>query len=616
MKKIFSLVLSALMSITLVGCTSSSSSTEPSGKYTDGTYNGSAQGMNGQVPVTVVVENGNIKSVEIGDNSETEGIGSNAIEELPGKIVEANSPNVDATSGATVTSNAIIKAVKIALGLESAEEASLTSYDITQADVIVVGGGLTGLVAAARSADLGASVILFEQSDVLGGNSRYAGGYISGAKTKIQEEYGIEDSYELAYEDLVNLGGIENLKPELAWEHVQRAGEMVNWVTDTLGVKLSEPGYGAYTPTNVARVYITETGGQEYVDALTSYIQNYIKNKDITIYMSSNVDSLVTEGDTVTGVKVSNVKFSASKVILATGGYAYNEEWIKKYNFEHARSQSPATSTGSGYDLAESVGASFSNMDYMPAYPGALDIDDGSFTASITADATGWSGSIWVDKNGKRLYNETGYTTIERQQAWENAEENYVYMVFTQEMKDEAETPVLSIDSKNGNWDKFDELLDAGDEIYSASTIEEAAKAAGIDPEGLKKEIEKYNKYVDSGYDSDFGREEKLEKFEENTTYYIIRTVPYVLLSKGGVDINTKAQVLREDGSVIDGLYAAGELIGGANIGGHASHGGLACVSTFVWGTIAAENALSEIKGEEIHVDGYTPVNTEIPDIN
>ena len=615
MKKLLSIALSILMGASLVGCSNGTSGTESSGKYTDGTYTASAKGMNGEVPVTVVVENGNIKSVEVGENTETDGIGTNAISEVPGKIVEANSPDVDTTSGATVTSNAIIKAVKIALGLEEAEKTSSTNYEVTESDIIVVGGGLTGLVAAARSADLGAKVILFEQSDILGGNSRYAGGYISGAKTEIQEKYGIEDSYELAYEDLVRLGGIENLKPALTWEHVQRAGEMVNWVTDTLGVKLSEPGHGAYTPTNVARVYITENGGQEYVDALTAYLQKYIENKDVTIYMNSNVDGLLTEDDTVTGVTVGNTTFKASKVILATGGYAYNEEWINKYNFKHARSQSPATSTGSGYDLAESVGASFSNMDYMPAYPGAVDINDDSFTASVVADASGWSGSIWVDKNGKRLFNETGFTTSERQQAWENAEDNYVYMVFTQEMKDEAETPVLNVDQKSGNWDKFDELLKNNDGVFSGSSIDEVATAAGVDAEGLEAEIEKYNGYVDAGKDADFGRADKLEKFADDTTYYIIRTVPYVLLSKGGVDINTKAQVLRADGSVINGLFAGGELIGGANIGGHASHGGLACVSTFVWGTIAAENAVSEIKGEEVHVEGYTPVSTEIPEV-
>ena len=615
-KKIVSLFTCAFL-VLGAGCSSSNATTttEATGAYTDGTYTASAKGMNGDVPVTVVVENGNITEVTVGENSETEGIGTNAIEQLPSSIVEANSPDVETISGATITSDAIIKAVKIALGLEAPEEptSATPDYTTTSADVIVVGAGLTGLTAAARVADLGHSVILFEQSDVLGGNSRVAGGYISGACTDIQKEYGIDDSPQLAFEDLVDIGGRDYMNPQLAWTHVQRAGEMVNWVNETLGVELSEPGHGAYTPTNVARVYITETGGMEYIDALEAYIQPYLDDQTITLYMNSKVDSIVTdENGVITGVTANGTTFNASQIILATGGYAYNEEWINRYNFENVRSQSPATADGSGYDLAESVGASFSNMDYMPAYPGALDVDDDTFSTTVIADASGWEGSIWVDINGNRLFDEVGFSTAERQSAWENAEHNYVYMVFTQEMMDNAQTPVLDVDANNGNWDKFNELLAAGDEVFSGSTIEEAAQAAGIDPQGLATTIERYNGFVQSGVDEDFGRTERLESFDSNT-YYIVRTVPYVLLSKGGVDINTSAQVLREDGSVIDGLYAGGELIGGANIGGHASHGALACVSTFVWGTIAAESACSQLDGETIHVDGYTEISTEVP---
>lgn len=614
LKRSVSLITAAMLLLSGCGGSTGSSASSDRGPYeTDGELTGSAQGMNGPVPVTVTVENGNITAVVVGENTETEGIGSKAVEELPGEIVKANSPDVDGVSGATVTSNAIKKATRIALGLEPADTGS-SADAVTEADIIVVGGGLTGMVAAIQSANLGASVILLEQSESLGGNSRYAGGYISGAKTKLQEEAGIDDSYELAYADLIRLGGIDNLKPELAWTHVQRAGEMVNWVNEELGVTLSEPGFGAYTPTNVARVYKADSG-MDYVNALQNTMQPFIDDGKLSVQMSSKVDSLIIDNNKVVGVTVGDKEYHAQDVILATGGYAYNKEWIEKYNFTHARSQSPATATGSGYDLAESAGASFSNMDYMPAYPGALDIDDGSFSASVIADATGWSGSIWVDNTGKRLFDEVGFTTIDRQGAWENAPENYVYMVFTQEMRDNADTPVLNVDVNNGNWDKFDELLAAGDEVYSGSTIEEAAKAAGIDPEGLAAEITKYNSDVEKGKDSEFGRTERLEKIESDT-YYVIRTVPYVLLSKGGVDVNTKAQVLREDGSTIDGLYAGGELIGGANIGGHASHGGLACASTFVWGTIAAESAVSDVKGEETHVSDYQPISTELPDIS
>ena len=83
---------------------------------TDGTYEGSAKGIGGDVPVTVTVEGGKITAVEVGENSETQGIGSKAIEQLPAAIVEANGTDgVAAVSGATVTSKAIFEAVNAAL---------------------------------------------------------------------------------------------------------------------------------------------------------------------------------------------------------------------------------------------------------------------------------------------------------------------------------------------------------------------------------------------------------------------------------------------------------------------------------------------------------------------
>ena len=122
-----------------------------------------------------------------------------------------------------------------------------------------------------------------------------------------------------------------------------------------------------------------------------------------------------------------------------------------------------------------------------------------------------------------------------------------------------------------------------------------------------------YNSYAEAGEDLQFGRTENLIPFESEQ-YYAVRTVPYILLTKGGVEIDTTDAVLREDGSAVEGLYACGELIGGANLGGYGSHGGLAHATCFVWGTIAAESAVSRAMGQEMHVAGYSPLRDTIPE--
>ncbi|MGI6192800.1 MAG: FAD-dependent oxidoreductase [Christensenellales bacterium] len=594
-----------------VEATPSPAPATPTGKYTDGTYTGSAYGMNGEVPVTVVVENGMIVSVTVGEHSETPGIGTAAAEQLPEAIIAAQSADVDTVSGATITSNAILKAVKIALGLEKVEGGEVSGE--TSADVIVVGAGLAGLVAAYQSARLGATVILFEQSGAVGGSSRYAGGYVSGANTKLQKAAGMEDTAELAYQDMINIGGAGNFTPELAWMHVQRAGEMVDWIVDHLEVPLSEPGFGAYTPTNVPRVSQTATGGIEFANAMKAKIEECVANGSVTLLLNTKVDELTNDAaGAVNGVVANGVTYEAKSVILATGGYGYNEEWVKRYNFKNSRSQAPVTAIGSGYDLAEAQGASFSNMEYLPAYPGAVDTSEDTYSTTVLANVGGWSGAIWVDKQGSRMVDEVDFTVAARQSAWENAEDNYVYILFTKDMMDSAEAPLFNVDATNGNWDRFNAELAEGYCVFSGSTVEELAAKAGISAEGLTATLTQYNADVKAGKDSAFGRTKNLMAFE-GETFYAVRTVPYILLTKGGVDINTAAEVLRADGSKVEGLYACGELIGGANIGGFGSIGGLAHSICFTWGTIAAETAVSRVLGTEVHVDTFRGVTNEVP---
>lgn len=598
----------------LSGC----GSTSQRGPYAeDGTFTASAQGMNGPVPVTVTVEDGNITAVEVGENSETPNIGTNAIEQLPDKIVEANSTDgVDDVSGATITSQALKKAVNIALGLEEAEESAVAAT-MTEADVVVVGAGVAGLTAAVRTAEMGHTAILLEQSSETGGSSRMAGGSISGACTQLQEAQGIKDSYEWMYKDILDIaGGIQNVYPELVWTHVQRSGEIIDWMQDFLGVQFKdEITTGVYTPENALRVYSTENGGVEYADALREKVDEYAEQGLIALYLNTKVDGLVKDADgVITGVTAGSQTFTGKGgVILATGGYGYNEEWVKEYNFEHSKSLAPITATGDGYDLASAEGAQLSHMEYLPGYGGAVDVNDGSYTASVRANVKGWSGDIWVTLDGKRHIDEAGSRYEDRAPVWENAEHNYVFMILTQEMIDQAEEPLFNVDKNNGNWDRFNEELEKGECVFSASSIQELAEKAGIDPEGLQATVDKYNADVAAGKDSEFGRTEKLMPIESDT-YYAVRTVPYILLTSGGVLVNTSAQVLREDGSIVEGLYACGELMGPSNLEGYASYGGIADSICMVWGTIAAETAVSKVTGVETHVPEYKPISTELPD--
>ena len=118
----------------------------------------------------------------------------------------------------------------------------------------------------------------------------------------------------------------------------------------------------------------------------------------------------------------------------------------------------------------------------------------------------------------------------------------------------------------------------------------EAAKLAGIDAANLEATIARYNGFVDAGKDADFGRTREMKKFETGP-YYIIRTVPYVMITSGGPWMNDRCQLLNADGEVIPGLYQAGEIVGGNNISGHTTYGGVQNTGCIVWGKQAGAQA-------------------------
>ena len=189
---------------------------------------------------------------------------------------------------------------------------------------------------------------------------------------------------------------------------------------------------------------------------------------------------------------------------------------------------------------------------------------------------------------------ELGGLDSEKKGMYEAAPENLVFHIFSQETRD-TQPSIISGDDEN--WTKFEELLAANDCVYKADTIEELAAVTGIQAEALAETVTRYNGFVEAGVDEDFGRTPESLVSLGDGPYYAVKGCPSVLLTKGGPLMNSDAQVINTEGEPIVGLYQCGEIVGGANIGGNASVGGLANTINIVWGKIsgnsAAEYALS-----------------------
>ncbi|NLC96157.1 MAG: FAD-dependent oxidoreductase [Erysipelotrichaceae bacterium] len=194
MKKILILVLSVLMMLSVVAC---SSTTDNNSSASSTTFTGTSSGMQGPITVEMTVEDGKITNVELTEFNETASLTSVAVDRIPAQMVEYQTTTVDVVTGATFTSNAIMRAATeaaVAAGLDK-ETLNANAYHATAADdetwsteIVVIGGGGAGLSAAISAAQEGAEVILIEKGSVLGGNTMMAGGAYNAVDTIAQSE--------------------------------------------------------------------------------------------------------------------------------------------------------------------------------------------------------------------------------------------------------------------------------------------------------------------------------------------------------------------------------------------------------------------------------------------
>ena len=594
MKKKLTAILSFLMALTMLFICivpAALADTMPA----DGTYTGTASGMGGAVNVSVTVEGGRITAIDITGHAETPGVSDPAIQQIPAAIIEAQSTDVDGVAGATVTSTAIREAVAAALSGEAPAEEGGTEITI-EPDVIVVGAGMAGLVASVHAAELGARVLVLEQNDRVGGSANTAGGSISGAGYNIQIAAGIEDSADAFYDDFVTMGGGEqNLNPEIARVHAENSGAAINWLQDYVGVEFSDTvDSGGYLTMNTFRVTYTaggaaSGGGTYFVRALSAKLDEAIAAGNAQLCLNTLVtDMIQDENGDVIGVKVGDKEIYAPSVIVCTGGYGYCERWLKEFNFTNITSNDPSTAIGSGYDFARSVGAAFDNMDYCSCYGGSVPVT--GFQASLRCSIN-YNGAIWVNTAGDRVFNEPAATSMDKRTIWRTSDQNVIWVVLAESMLTDAPlfTGMMSNSAAFTTDEKLAELIELG-YVYKADTIEDLAVMTGA--ANLPATIAMYNEDAAAGKDSVFGRTDNLLAFEEGP-FYAVYTVPYLMMTAGGPRINGNAQVVREDGSVVGGMYLAGEIIGSANIAGHNTIGGIGHGMCTTWGRIAAESAVA-----------------------
>ena len=597
MKKIIGMLLMTALLLNVVVCGALAES-----------YTANAVGNNGRVYVTVQVEDGKIAGIDVDVNYETPGLGEAAAKKIAEAIVAEQTLVVDAVAGATLSSKAVLTAVEAAIteaGLDVAAYKTPANpeqynqvFEEKNTDIVVVGGGMAGMTAAVRAAQAGAKVILVEKSGVLGGAATYAMGWISGAGFKIQKGLGVEDSAELFYSDIIGFAGSEEaVNVGLAKHYAEKSGPAIDWLQE-IGIEFkNELNVGIYDPMTVYRVAWGKNNGASITAGLKQNVDALAAEGKIEVLTFNTVTDLMLDNGAVVGVTAydhhnNKQDIKAKAVILATGGFGADQERLEAI-FDNIGCGYITTALGEGYDLAAQAGAGFHHMDYNPITGGVLPVD--GFYSYVRMNVK-YNGVIYVNMDGKRVFDEIGANYKGRSDAWINAEENVLYGILSESMLDQA-NPVLNAGNSwqttaDSDWAIWNEMVEAGELIVKADTIEELAEKIGA-PE-LAATVTAYNGYAVAGKDEEFGRTQNLLAFEEGP-FYAIKTIPYAGRSAGGVLANEKLEVLTAEGTVIPGLYVAGETVGFAVISGEASVSGMYLGMAATYGVGAADSAAAYV---------------------
>ena len=432
--------------------------------------------------------------------------------------------------------------------------------EIIDTDVLVVGAGGAGLSAAVAARENGAEVLVLEKNGFVGGATAVSGGLFVGGASKLQEELGVtEDTPEQIFEDLL-AGGKDNDETML-WLFANNNGKMIDWLYYDLKLPVILE-LNPFVEHKYDRLFAMEGGAS----GITSSLNDKLQEIGGKVMVQTKATELIFKDEKVIGVKASgkdkDYEIYADSIILATGGYGANKDLLPD-SVNNVLYYGPSVATGDGLLMAEEIGAGTMYLDHVKIYPQGIEIAEGIGAVSTggSMSATKQEGAIYVNKFGERVVNENAAFTDIRDVTLEQ-EEQMIYLVMDQPAFDVWKTSMLS----KMNEAKINEYVEqnGGTPMFANSdTIEGAAEIAGIDKEVLASTVERWNEMVDAGVDDDFGNT-LLNNIDEGP-FYIIEQKLRFASTLGGLVITESMQVLDNNGNVIEGLFAAGEIIGGAH---------------------------------------------------
>jgi fumarate reductase flavoprotein subunit len=566
-----------------LGFTGCASNEEAAALFVAGTYEGEGQGHAGPIKVAVTVTESKIDSIEILEFNDSE-FAVDPADQMIENIIEANSSDIDAVAGASITSQGVKDAVSAALAAAyidgatpvaatEAPKAEVVELEDRETEIVIIGAGGAGLTAAIEAAMNGAEVIVVEKMPIVGGNTKYATGGLNAAETSSQEALGIEDTVEIFIEDTMVGGGNLN-NPELVRVLAENSAATVEWLKG-IGADLSD--VGRMGGASVNRTH-RPAGGAPVGSHVMDVLHAKARELGVEVLLNSEVVALLGEGTSASGVTVKTADgtydIASKAVIIATGGFGANNDLVASFDpaLKGYGTTNHPGATGDVTEFAKSFDIQYVDMEQIQTHPTVMPSNNYMITEAVRGN-----GAILVNREAERFVNEleTRAVVSDAQLAQTGASS---FLMFDQSVRE-------SLSAIEGYYKKGF--------LIEGATLAELAEKLEMDAETLTNTFETYNASVVSGTDEAFARQDMPRTLEVGP-YYAVEVAPAVHHTMGGVMITVNGEVVGADGEVIPGLYAAGEVTGGVH--GNNRLGGNAMADITIFGRIAGQNAVEFIK--------------------
>ncbi|MGI9477355.1 MAG: FAD-dependent oxidoreductase [Hyphomicrobiaceae bacterium] len=465
------------------------------------------------------------------------------------------------------------------------------------ADVVIVGGGMAGLVAGARAGELGLSVVVLERGSEphYPCNTRWSGGVLHIAYTDI-----MADSDRLL--SAIERGSDGTADQSQAGAIATNGGRFIEW--------LQEHGT-SFVQTNVEWQQLILApirnirGGLDWKDRgpdqLLDRLTKAVRHRGGQLVLGARAHSLVMNAGRCKGVTADvggkTRTFAGHAVVLADGGFQANLERLARHvapKPRQVKQRGAATSFGDGLAMAEAVGAGVTALDKFYGHLLGRDaFGNDDVWPYPEVDALACAGML-VNRSGRRFLDEGGGGIVLANALAKSDDPLGATIIF--------DAAIWNGPGRSARIPANPALTDAGGKLFVADRIEELAEMAGLSPTHLVASVRSYNDALASGSLGSLSPPRTTQKYEAMAIaappFHAIPVCAGITYTMGGVLVDSCSRVVKPDGTVISGLYAAGSITGGLEGGANAAYvGGLAKAG--VQGLLAAET-IAQVHGTTV----------------